>query len=110
MESITELEIQTHLNIVYDLIHKGEIDDAIDVVFDQFDDLLCAGRFSDCALIIRQVDLEQLDSNLCVAFISICSMARDKLPYLKEFGSKARLRLTQIPGVDVDGCMKGFNL
>jgi hypothetical protein len=55
-------------------------DDAIDLVFDEIDDLLIAGKFADVdAILAETIDAAPRDLGLLTAFLSITLAAREKL-------------------------------
>lgn len=61
------------------LSRAGEIDAALDVLFDLLDDLLLAGRFPDVNRILRAVPVETLEVAILVGFLTITGPARGAL-------------------------------
>lgn len=94
---------------IYISIEAGKIDKGIDILFDEIDDLLCAGEFDTCNDTLKLFDLEKLDSNLLVGLLSITYAAKDKLPYRSEMVEKIRSRLKLLAPGRVEKLMRGKN-
>jgi hypothetical protein len=71
------------LERIYQTVARGDAEGATDEVFDRLDGLLERGEFEACDRILRQADLNRLDSDLMVAFLVITLPARE---YLRERG------------------------
>ena len=72
-------DVSRFLDRVYQAVSRGDTDGATDEVFDRVDDLLERGDYAACDRILRQADLDRLDSNLMVAFLAITLPAREHL-------------------------------
>ena len=70
----------TWLGDVYALVDGGHIDRAVDIVFDQIDDLLIAENFGRCNELLLTVDPQRLDTHLMVSVLSITKSAACRLP------------------------------
>jgi hypothetical protein len=69
----------TWLSKAYSLIAMEAVDPAVDLVFDNFDALLHAGKFRKCDELLAAVDVKRLDTNLMVAFLTITEPAKAQL-------------------------------
>lgn len=96
------------LNDIYVLVSGGKPDEAIDVLFDYVDGLLCDGNFDECNDLLNVVDFERLDSNLVVGFLSITISAKDKLRSRSNFVERAEGRLKILAPDRVDNLMSGL--
>ena len=67
------------LETIYSLVADRKVDDAIDVVLDNIDDMLLAGEFGQCDRALSAVDLDRLDTNLMVCFMSVTLAAKRHL-------------------------------
>ena len=72
-------QIYDWLSDVYLLVDSGKTADAIDAVFDCFDDMFEAQRFQESDNVLAAVDITRLDTNLMVAFLTITRCEKDKL-------------------------------
>lgn len=68
---------------MYGLIASHELEDAIDLLYDNVDDLLLAGKMQECDAVLRTLDLSRLESHLMVGLLSITLVASDHLPHRK---------------------------
>jgi hypothetical protein len=75
-----------HAELVFDLFARleqmsraGKLDAALDLVFDQVDDMLLLKRFPDVNQILRGVPVERLDAAILVGFLTITGPAREAL-------------------------------
>lgn len=64
------------LETLYAHAAAGEREEAVDLIIDQIDDLLCAGEVFEVDRILDAVDLSRLDSYMMVAFLSATLAAR----------------------------------
>lgn len=78
------LNIAEALTDLYSLVARGRPDDAIDILFQNVDELLTRGDFAGCDELLRVVDLNHLDTNLVVALLSITAGAS---AHLRERGA-----------------------
>lgn len=67
------------LTRVYSLTNRGQIDEAMDLVFDSLLDLQTAGDFAKCDEALDIVDVGGLDTNLMIGFLSATLQAKQKL-------------------------------
>lgn len=72
---------QTYIERIYTLVATGEVDDALDVLIDHFDDLFLAGGWSRCDEDLRLIDLDRLDITLLVGVLAATLCAKAHLPY-----------------------------
>lgn len=87
---------------------QGRIDDAIDVIFDHFDDLHRDGKFTESDAALAPIDVSRLGEDLLVAVLGITRLAVKHLPSRPAFVAKARAKLhAERPG-DVDSIMRGL--
>ena len=96
------------LDEVYSLTARGEIDSAIDVLFDHVDDLLLEGDFSTCNELLIAVDLKRLDTNLLIAILSITLSASEKLPNRTLLVSRVEKRLAELAPERLHSLMDGL--
>lgn len=98
---------KTWLYDLYALVQEEEIDDAIDLLFDQVDDLLLAGDFEECNNLLLSIDVKMLDVNLLVALLTITYPAKDEL---RDRGSVVRRiakRLRALAPERAEGLLRG---
>jgi hypothetical protein len=93
---------------VYSLVAAGKIDDAMDVVFQEFDELFIAGKFDEANEMLGTIDLLRLDIQLISGVMASTCVAKDKLPGRKLFVEKARKRFTELVPDRVEGLMRGM--
>lgn len=66
---------------MYTLIASNELEDAIDLLYDNVDEMLLAGKMSECDAILRTIDIHRLEGHLMVGVLSITLAAREHLPH-----------------------------
>lgn len=86
----------TWLGSIYSLVHRGEPDDAIDVLFDHLDRLLDSGDFEKCDGVLMTIDVKRLDTNLLVALASITRVAKDELAKRAQLMDRVETRLREL--------------
>ena len=96
-------EVGRFLDGVYQTVERGDTDGATDMVFDRFDELLDRGDYAACEHILRRTDLEQLDSNLMVAFLVITLPAKGHLAEREPLYRRVERALTIDRGEDAAG-------
>ncbi len=83
---------------VYQLDRSGQIDAAIDLVFDTIDTLLCEDDFQGCDRLLKVVDADKLSIDLLVAVLSITLTARDHLPERRSLCNRVKARIQRERG------------
>jgi hypothetical protein len=81
------------LGEVYSLLETNKMRKAIDVVFDNIDNLCCEQKFEEIDEILSKADLDRLDENLIVAFLTISFGAKNYIKQRASFYEKAKLKL-----------------
>jgi hypothetical protein len=81
------------LEHLYRLEADGQHDAAVDMVFDNVDDLLRAGSFSACDDLLTVVDVDQLSTWSIVAFLVVTNAAKWLLQTRSAFCERARHRV-----------------
>lgn len=64
---------------VYEAVAERRVRHAIDVLFERMDDLFLEGKFQEADRILSSVDVEKLDENLMVGFLTITFAAKEHL-------------------------------
>ncbi len=70
---------------VRQLEKRGNIDAALDILYDKIDGMLKAGKFDDVDDVLRSVDPRSLSLDLLLGVLTATLPARSKLPFRKEF-------------------------
>ncbi|HVC96946.1 MAG TPA: hypothetical protein VND64_24925 [Pirellulales bacterium] len=70
----------------------------IGFVFDQMNAWLCSGHFANCDLALSMADVNRLDANLVLSFLTITHAASGKLPGSTTYYARAKKRLEQLRG------------
>lgn len=96
------------LDNVYVFVAQGNVDDAVDIIFDRLDDALCEGDFRACDSVLRATDLSRLDTHAIVGFLSITLAAREQLHERSRFVTRAERRLRVLAPDRIDGLMSGL--
>ena len=61
------------------MLGAGKLDAALDLVFDQIDDMLLLKRFPEVSQLLRLAPVQTLDTAILVGFLTITGPARDAL-------------------------------
>ena len=82
------------------LSRAGELDAALDLVFDQVDDLLLSERFPEVNRLLREVPVATLDSSILIGLLTVTGPAREALREARPaFVTRVREELEkQMPG------------
>ena len=71
----------------------GDLDAAVDLIFDHFDELLQARKFREVDEALDAVDVNRLDSNLMVALLTITRAAKENLRRREELIRRIETKL-----------------
>lgn len=71
--------VPAHEDTAQEIAASGGADKALDLVFDQLDDLILGDRFEECAAILCAVEPTQLPPAVAVGFLAITRPADDQL-------------------------------
>jgi hypothetical protein len=95
---------------VYEAVAEHRVRPAIDILFEHMDDLFLEGRFQEADKILSLVDVEKLDENLMVGFLTITSAAKDHLNNRDALYRQIEDRLGQklTPG-ELNSLLQGLN-
>ncbi len=91
------------------MIANGLISDLIDEIFEYFDDQLTDRNFDACDDALDEVDVNDLDTNFVVAYLSATRRAAPKLKRRADFVRRARERLTVLAPDRVDRLMSNLD-
>ena len=96
------------LEDIYKLVAEEKNDLAIDILFDLVDGILASEKFNRVDDLIREIDLDQLNTNLMVGLLCITSAAKDKLSERASLVEhiEARFRITDLERIE--GLMQGL--
>lgn len=64
---------------IYSLVSKNQTEKAVDVLFDNFDDLLRRSELDLCDSALRSIDIRRLDVTTMLGILSITKPARSRL-------------------------------
>lgn len=79
----------------------------LDRLFDFFDDLLLAGHFDECSMLLDKVSLGEKSPAELLTILTATAAARDKLPARGGLFSRVRAELVQ-RGEDADALLSGL--
>jgi hypothetical protein len=96
------------LETVYTRVAAGDPDGAIDVLFEEVDNLLVDADFSAVDSVLRSIDPMRLDTNLIVAALSVTLRASPQLSARERFVQRAEQRLGEIAPDRVDRLLAGL--
>ena len=89
------------------LENAGREDEALDLVYRNVDELLRNGQFNDVETLIREVNVDDLPTDVMLGILSITLSARGHLPSRTRFVNQARILLGW-RGEDVSFLLKGL--
>ena len=105
-------DVQTARDLLAELAAMAtdeEPDDALDVIYGTFDDLLDADRIDACRAVLAQLDVAALPNVQALAFVSISSPARERLGRERaDFVSRVRRHLTRVEPARVEALLAGI--
>lgn len=87
---------------------QDRIDDAIDIIFDHFDDLHHNGKFTESDAALAVTDVNRLGEDLLVAVLAITRLAAKHLPSRPAFVAKVRAKIHAEQPDAVDSIMRGL--
>ncbi len=85
----------TWLDEVYSAVAASLQDDAVDLMFDQIDDLLCEGKAPQVNDLLSHIDIKRLDTTLMLAVLSITKPAAELLTNRDGFVRRVEKSLRQ---------------
>jgi hypothetical protein len=101
-------ELQGELDKVYEADEKLLHCQAVDILFDLFDDLHLEGRFEESDALLESVDVDRLSTTLLVGVLSITHTARYHLPNRSKVVRKIEDRLTLLAPDRVESLIKNL--
>ena len=81
------------LDEIYLWSAMDRVHEALDKVFDLFDDLMSAGKFKECDALLASADVDRLKSAVAIGFLTATWAARSQLPARAELVSRLTGRL-----------------
>lgn len=81
---------------MYQLVARKEIDDALEILYDELLDLQTAGRFAECNEMLALLDVDGLDTNLMVGVLVVTYQAKDRLSHRARILKKIERRLAEL--------------
>ncbi len=93
---------------MYVLVACNELEDAIDLLYDNVGELLLAGKMSECDAILRTIDIHRLEGNLMVGILSITLAAREHLPHRKTLVAEIEEHFRLTDPKNVEALMSGL--
>lgn len=90
------------------LVQTSSYDEAVDLVFSTFDELLCNGKFVECDHVISSLKPEILDDNCIVAILTVTWAAKEKLATRAGFVERAEKHLREIEPERVERLLVGL--
>lgn len=96
------------LQKLYDFVANSKDDDAIDLLFDNIDDLLIDHRVDLCEKILKIIDLEKLNGNLLIGLLCVTKGAKDYLPSRNKILSDIKEIFEKNEPHRVEGLFKGL--
>jgi len=96
------------VEVAYSQVFQSNNEGAVDVIFDQLDQLLLDGDFLKCDEVLREIDVNLLNAHTIIAILSVTLRASKKLENRVDFVSRARQRLEEITPNRVDVLLLGL--
>lgn len=93
---------------MYDLVASKRLEEAIDLLYDNVDDMLLEGKMQECDDILQQIDIRRLDSYLMIGLLSITLSASEHLPHRKVLVEEIENYLRATEPERADALMKGL--
>lgn len=81
---------------VYQLVARKEIDDALEILYDELLDPQTDGRFAECDELLALIDVDGLDTNLMIGVLAVTFQARDILRNRARVLHRIEKRLAQL--------------
>ncbi len=94
-------EVEDLVEGAYRLAACGKKEEALDLIFQGVDKLLCEHRFGEVDALLGHVDLSRLDSSLIVGFLNATLPMRQHLPGRAAFVERAAMSLRRLRGEEV---------
>ncbi len=93
---------------VTEVAREQEPEEGLEIIYPEIDALLRAGKFEECDHILVIAEKTRLPVVHALAFVSITSAARDKLPARSSFVATVRARLEHDEPTMVDELLAGI--
>lgn len=81
---------------VYQLVARKEIDDALEILYDELLDPQTDGRFAECDELLALIDVDGLDTNLMIGVLAVTYQARGILRNRARVLHRIEERLAQV--------------
>lgn len=96
---------------LYELALLPNKDKATDLIFDHIDKLCWAEKWDEIDNILKNVDIDRLNTELWLSFLTITLCVCSKLSYRNEFGEKIKQRLLLAKNKEkTDRLLKGLKI
>ena len=100
-------EVFLWLKDVYTNIDAGNTDDAMDMLFDRLDDMFLTGMFGVADALLSHIDVDRLDTTMCVAVLATTFCAKDRLKARAHLVRRVEKRLKKIAPNRAERLMRG---
>jgi len=107
--SATTTSSAAWLEDVYSKVARGDVDAALDVLMQNFDDLFHANQFKQANSLLRHVDLQRLDVDTMVGLLAATLPARQELSQRERIVERVRSRLERQVPERLDGLLRGLD-
>lgn len=92
---------------LYSFVANDQKHKAINFLFEKIDDLMCINGFQEIDELLLKTDVSRLDTNLCVAFLSILNPGKHKLKHYSKFKEQITERLKSLTPERFERLIKG---
>jgi len=98
------------LDKVMQLDREGQVDDAIDIVYENMDELLLDGKYQAAGEILEHIECDQLSEYLLIAFATITLTKKKIIPKRDDFMARVRdsLRRRGTDDEEIDDLLAGL--
>ncbi|MFC1759412.1 hypothetical protein ACFL2H_11705 [Planctomycetota bacterium] len=90
------------------LANKGQIDAALDIVYDRVDEMMLAGQFDEVNQTIADLNVDELSIDIILGVLTITLPGKSKLPDRNKFFEDAK-RSLESRGEHCEGLLAGLN-
>lgn len=88
------------LERAYDLVAADEIDAALDVIYQEIDGMMCAGKRDEIDAVLRSSDVARLDGSVMLGFLAITLPYANRLNDRFAYFGRVKTRLESMHSPD----------
>ena len=96
------------LEAMYKFVEQESSADALDILFDKMDSLMCAGEFALCDEILTEIDVKRLNITVTLGVLAITWAGKSHLKQRDQYFQRAKDHIIELDPDRAEELLKGL--